>query len=299
MADPLVGAVAELLRHTARTEVVPRFRRLISGDVHEKAPGELVTVADRAAEKVITEGLRELLPGSVVVGEEGVAEDPSVLDRLHDAGAVWVVDPLDGTANFAAGRAPFVMMVALLRDGVTDAGWILDPRADSLAWALRGRGAYVDDRVIRTDGTDPVLRADDAAGARGNGRPAVRGELRGVVSSRFLPDPLAGRVRERSGELGQVLPGQHCAGREYFDIASGDQDFALFWRTLPWDHAAGVLLIEEAGGLVRRLDGDPYASNDDLERHGLLAAASEPIWREVRDTLFRTGEQRVNGGGSG
>ena len=70
-----------------------------------------------------------LLPGSAVVGEEAVAADPAMLDRLRDGGAVWLVDPVDGTANFAAGRGPFAVMVALLRERRTAAGWILDPRS--------------------------------------------------------------------------------------------------------------------------------------------------------------------------
>lgn len=268
MRDPLVYPVGQLLRDAARTAVLPMFRHLTRGDVQEKAPGEVVTVADREAERIITAGLRHLLPGSTVVGEEGVAADPTLLDRLGDPGPVWLVDPVDGTANFAAGRGPFVMMVALLSGGQTRAGWILDPRAGHLATVRRGRGAYLNGR--RVYATAPR---------------AGRAELRGVVLSQFLPVPMRDEVNTRAGALGAALPGQHCAGREYPDIVAGVQDFALFWRTLPWDHAAGALFAEEAGGVVRRLDGAAYAPTD-LDREGLLAASSEPVWREVRDTLF-------------
>ena len=77
----------------------------------------MVTVADRRAEELISAGLRRLRPGSVVVGEEAVADDPALLRHLRDGGDVWLVDPVDGTANFAAGRRPFALMVALLTDG--------------------------------------------------------------------------------------------------------------------------------------------------------------------------------------
>ena len=257
--------VGELLRHAARVAVLPLFQHLAEGDVEEKAPGELVTVADREAERVIGAGLLELSPRSVVVGEEGVAAEPALLDRLGDAGRVWLVDPVDGTANFAAGRSPFVMMVALLEDGITRAGWILDPLADSLVTAWRGEGAYLDGVRVR-------------AGGQGTGR------LSGVVAGKYLPEPLRFDVPRRAAALGDVLAGQHCAGKEYPAIVAGRQDYTLFWRTLPWDHAAGALFTEEAGGFVRRLDGSAYDVTDG--GLGLLAAVSEPVWRQVRDALF-------------
>ncbi|HEY0700993.1 MAG TPA: inositol monophosphatase family protein, partial [Micromonospora sp.] len=139
--EHLVEPVAALLRRAAAEAILPVFRRLDDSQIGEKAPGEVVTVADHRAEEIIAEGLPRLLPGSTVVGEEAVADDPTVLDRLRDPGAVWLVDPLDGTANFAAGHRPFAVMVALRRAGETAASWILDPVADSLAVAVAGAGA--------------------------------------------------------------------------------------------------------------------------------------------------------------
>jgi fructose-1,6-bisphosphatase/inositol monophosphatase family enzyme len=81
-----------------------------------------------------------------------------------------------------------------------------------------------------------------------------------------------------------VLPGNHCAGREDPDILRGVQDFVLFWRTLPWDHAPGVLLLQEAGGVARRFDGTPYEPGDD--RNGLLAAANLDVWTAVHEALL-------------
>jgi fructose-1,6-bisphosphatase/inositol monophosphatase family enzyme len=214
--------------------------------------------------------LLDLMPESIVVGEEAVAADRALLRRVRDGGPVWLVDPIDGTANFAAGRGPFKIMVALLRDGVTEASWILDPRADSLACAQRGAGAFVNGtRVWVAD------RADRT-------KPAT---LRGSMVSRFLPRAMRAGVEKRAGAFAEVLPGLHCAGQEYPDIVDGTQDFALFWRTLPWDHAPGALFAEEAGGVVRRLDGTPYDPTRET-RPGLLAAATDEIWRQVHATLF-------------
>ncbi|MEE6260260.1 inositol monophosphatase family protein [Plantactinospora sonchi] len=267
MADPIVDRVGALMREAATTAILPMFRRLDAADVTEKAPGELVTVADRQAEELLDAGLRRLLPGSEVVGEEGVAADPGVLDRLKGPGPVWLVDPVDGTANFAAGRQPFAVMVALREAGVTRTSWILDPVGDTLLVARAGDGAYRDGLAVRMS---PAALEPTA--------------LRGPAPTRFLPPDLRERILAGGHRLGELLPGLHCAGQEYADIVAGRQHFALFWRTLPWDHVPGTLLVEEAGGVVRRFDGSAYDPTDG--RPGLLAAASEQIWDTVHAALL-------------
>ncbi|WP_406072950.1 inositol monophosphatase family protein [Micromonospora sp. NBC_01638] len=267
MADTLLDDVGDLLREAADQVVLPLFRKLDDADVSEKAHGEVVTVADRRAEELLSAGLRRLRPGSMVVGEEGVADDPSLLRHLNDSGDVWLVDPVDGTANFAAGRRPFALMVALLTDGRPTAGWILDPLAETLATGRAENGTLLNGRPV--DSTAPV--------------PPL-GELRGAAMTRFLPPETGDRVRAGGRRLGELLPGQHCAGREYLDILTGEQQFALFWRTLPWDHAPGTLLVRAAGGVARRFDGVDYHPADDGS--GLLVAANEQVWAEVRDALL-------------
>lgn len=263
----MIDEVGELLRDAAARAVLPWFNQLSAEHIAEKAPGDLVTVADQQAEEIVTAGLRRLLPGSAVVGEEAVSADPGLLHRLRDAGKVWLVDPIDGTANFAAGRRPFVMMVALLDAGEPVASWIFDPIAGSLAVAERGAGCVVDGVRL---------------GGGVNGAPALDG-LRGALALRYLPGRLRRKVRAGAEQVGAVLPGQHCAGREHWDIATGTQDFALFWRTLPWDHVPGTLLVQEAGGVARRFDGGPYDFTDD--RSGLLVARTEAAWHELHRAL--------------
>ncbi|MEU1585669.1 inositol monophosphatase [Micromonospora sp. NPDC005710] len=269
MADTLLDDVGGLLWEAAEQVVLPLFRKLDDDDVSEKAPGEVVTVADRRAEDLLSAGLRRLRPGSVVVGEEGVADDPGLLRHLRDGGDVWLVDPVDGTANFAAGRRPFALMVALLTDGRPTAGWILDPLADTLAAGSADEGTLLNGRPVASAGSVPPL-----------------GELRGAAMTKFLPPETRDRVRAGGRRLGELLPGQHCAGREYLDILTGEQQFVLFWRTLPWDHAPGTLLVRAAGGVARRFDGVDYHPSDDGS--GLLVAANEQTWAEVRDALLST-----------
>jgi len=267
VADRLLEDVGALLREAAAEVVVPMFRRLDAADIAEKAPGELVTVADRRAEELISAGLRRLRPGSVVVGEEAVAEDPDLLRHLRGDGDVWLVDPVDGTANFAAGRRPFALMVALLSDGVPVASWVYDPLDGTMATCRAGAGTRLDGTPVRTTGSVPEV-----------------GALRGTAMTRFLPPATRQSVVAGGRRIGELLPGQHCAGREYLDLLTGAQQFVLFWRTLPWDHAPGALLVREAGGVARRFDGTDYHPADD--GRGLLVASSAEVWDEVRAALL-------------
>src|SRR4030095_3156841 len=107
---PDADRVTRLIQEAAAAEIMPRFRQLAAGDVREKAPGDLVTVADEAVEARLAPALEALLPGSVVVGEEAAAADPNLLNRLFDDQPVWIIDPVDGTSNFAEGRPAFAVM---------------------------------------------------------------------------------------------------------------------------------------------------------------------------------------------
>ena len=268
MSASLLDRVGVLMREVAAEVILPLFRALAAGDVEEKAPGELVTVADREAELRLTAGVSSLVPGARVVGEEAVAADPGLLAGLG-TGTVWLIDPLDGTANFVAGKACFAVMVALVREGETTAAWLLDPITNLLTRAERGAGAYLESERLTTDASSPGLAL-----------------LRGAVLSRYMPDALRQRVEQRSAQLGEVLPGMHCAGAEYPALASGRQDFALFYRTLPWDHAPGSLVLDEAGGVAARYDGTPYRPAEDVR--GLLVARNRAIWDEVQHALLQT-----------
>jgi fructose-1,6-bisphosphatase/inositol monophosphatase family enzyme len=268
--------VSELIREVAATIVLPRFRHLAADEVHQKSPGDLVTIADQESERALTRGLIALLPGSVVVGEEAVAADPSIVGRVGDRGAVWIVDPVDGTNNFAAGKTPFAVMVALIRDGEPVASWILDVVGDHLAVAEAGAGAYLDGVRIKTRTDDPGAAA-----------------LRGVVARHYLPADLRATVSANAPALGEVTNGHHCAGYEYPAVATDEQQFVLFWRILPWDHVPGSLIVREAGGTVLHLDGDPYHPAD--SERGLLVAPNDDVWHTVRDTLFPAGFKHAPG----
>jgi fructose-1,6-bisphosphatase/inositol monophosphatase family enzyme len=262
----VMDEVAAVMRFAAAEAIVPRFQKLRDGQIEEKTPGEVVTVADREAERIISPRLTALLPGSRVVGEEATAETPSLVDGL-DHGDVWLVDPLDGTANFVAGSPEFSMMIALMRHGRVVASWLLNPLSGQLAVAARGEGAFIDSERVRTTATS-----------------LLPGAWRGSVLARFLPEALKSKVEVHSSRFGAILPGAKCAGVDYPAVATGSQHFLMFWRLLPWDHAPGALLVEEAGGHVARLDGSEYRPSD--QQPGLLIAQNRDVWETVKTLLL-------------
>ena len=253
--------VVELMRETAAAELLPRFRNLAKHEIREKRPGDLVTVADLASEQRLASGLAKVLPGVPVVGEEGVHADPSLVDLIGRPGETcWVVDPLDGTANFAAGRDRFAMIVCLVHDRRTIGGWILDVPNDRMAAAEKGQGVTLDGAVVH--GTTPAGRPNGLLGDR------VRKEFDRQLS------PIQ---RARLGELTTL----RCAGREYIEMLAGQFSFCAYRMTKPWDHAAGALMLIEAGGGAVRFNGKPYGPADPME-FGIMASPTLQVLAEVR-----------------
>jgi len=150
-------------------------------------------------------------------------------------------------------------------DGEVQAGWIFDPLADRLCHARLGEGAFIDGTRIA---------------ARGSG---AKRPIAGISVLFMDPEQRARTIERASGTLDMVdIP--RCAAEQYPRVALGTNDMALFERTLPWDHAPGVLFLKEAGGEALRPDGSPYRVGD--RRTGLLAAASPALWDLGARTLF-------------
>jgi fructose-1,6-bisphosphatase/inositol monophosphatase family enzyme len=141
--DPVVA----LMRQVGRDIVMPRYQNLAAEEISEKAANDFVTIADKESEIRLAEGLASILPEAGVIGEEACAADPSILDRAGD-GLNWIIDPIDGTGNFASGKPPFGIMIALADNGATLAGWILDPLTGRLCHATMGGGSHVDGERI-------------------------------------------------------------------------------------------------------------------------------------------------------
>lgn len=259
--------VSEILEEVAKSEVMPRFRSLKEGDIQEKEHGDLVTVADVAAEKAIAPLLQDLVPGSLVVGEEAVAADPSLLKSLESDKPVWLIDPIDGTGNFAKGHPCFVVMVALVRAGEILAGWIHDPIAGETAAAMKGAGAERAGKRLK------VVKDDDPR--------ALHGALH---AGTFATPEMKALIKARRIHL-NTLHTLGSAGQEYLRLSAGEAGFTLFTKLMPWDHAPGAVIHSEAGGIGLTLDGVAYRPI--MHRSpALLIAPGQTAWDWLNKTLF-------------
>jgi fructose-1,6-bisphosphatase/inositol monophosphatase family enzyme len=270
--------VIQIMREVAAREIMPRFRNLEASDIAEKRnPSDLVTTADLEAERRLSAALTALESNSEVVGEEGAERDPGTLSLLGGEKPVWVIDPVDGTFNYARGRACFAVIVAFCMKGETLAGWILDPASDVVVSAIAGQGASItDERGCRR------LRVPNAKGI---------GDMSGSVGRRLGRLVKARRDSGLSGgPLKTVKYG--CTGREYMDLAQGTLDFAQYTRLKPWDHAAGVLIHAEAGGFNRLIESRAsYRPQPRVMEETILLAPDEGSW-EALHALFD--EHRIN-----
>lgn len=263
---PDLDRVAALIREVAEGEILPYFRQLSKEQVREKSgPNDLVTIADEAGERALSPRLMDILPGSTVVGEEAVSADPRVLDRVFGDDAVWIIDPVDGTINFANGNPTFAVIVALVRGGETLAGWIHDPCANRTAMAERGQGAWMDGLRLRVADPVPV----DA--------------MVGSLSTRFVDAATAERLGRRRSAIRETVC-LACAAHEYLRLVEGKSHFSLYHRLMPWDHAAGALLHAEAGGHSALVSGEPYRPT--VFDGSLLLAPDADSWETLRAALY-------------
>lgn len=263
--------IAALIRRVAEECILPRFQRLARHEVREKSPGDIVTSADLDAERRLTRLLSAALPGAAVIGEEAAAHDPAILARLGEHDAAWIVDPVDGTHQFAQGKPEFAVIVALVERGAVVAGWIHDPVRNTTVAAERGGGTWhlggqAEPTRLKLAPAPPLAMA--------------RGVLLGKLASGARAREVA-EARLAAGPIGLV----RSAGQIYLRLVEGQLEYAFFTRVLPWDHAAGWLIHAEAGGFGRFLDGASYSPS----RHigPILYAADRETWRTIAAALER------------
>ncbi|GGJ86421.1 inositol monophosphatase [Streptomyces camponoticapitis] len=264
-----LSAVEAAMRDAAAAEIMPRFRQLAAHEIVEKSgPHDLVTSADRGAEEHLTAALTALLPGSVVVGEEAVHADPAVYGALRGEAPVWIVDPVDGTRQFVRGEPGFCTLVALAQGGEVLASWTYAPARDEMATAVRGRGAWLDGTRLRCGAPEPGAVLDVAISHPDYTSPEEKRALLGVRDA----DDIAARP---------------CgsAGLEYLAVALGRLDAVAFSWELAWDHAAGLLLVAEAGGAQMTLTGEPFRVTGG-NALPFTAARDEATARRIRERLL-------------
>lgn len=266
-----LAALEKAVAQAGAAEIMPRFHALRDGDIREKTSRfDVVTDADEAAEAAIADYLRSTFPEAVIIGEESTARNPDMLTRIADAELAFIIDPLDGTKNFADSLPLFGTIVAVVSKDVVIGGLIHDPVTRRSAFALRGNGAW----LRNTDGSERALRAAP---------PAPMAQMEGIVGTHFLPEPLKSRVNANRARLG-LTTWFRCSAHEYRLIASGRCHVILYNKLMPWDHAAGWLMHQEAGGYSAHFDGSAYRPSHTTG--GLLCAPDEASWRMVHAALF-------------
>ncbi|MEL0105879.1 MAG: inositol monophosphatase family protein [Rhodospirillales bacterium] len=268
---PDIGTVIAILEEVAATEIMPRFRNLSSSEIGTKSgPRDLVTTADLESEKRLTQAFSELVPGCVVVGEEGADENPDILKALDREAPVWLVDPVDGTNNFAEGKECFAVMAAYLVKGETLAAWIHDPINNDTVWAARGEGAWLNQMQLN---------------------PTTPSDIKDMTAA-FGPK-LRKRLTENAN--GDAIPGNflwhRCVGRDYIGMAKGDIQFARYGgKVKPWDHAPGNLIHREIGGFSAMFDDkETYQPGwGILQNQYLVYAPNTAHWDTLHGLLSRS-----------
>jgi|TARA_R100000501_G_scaffold5025_1_gene11073 fructose-1,6-bisphosphatase/inositol monophosphatase family enzyme len=253
--------ILDLMRRVSERAILPRYRNLAAGEVEDKGGNDPVTIADKDSEALLREGLAAIDASLAFVGEETAHADPAILERLDRP--CWIVDPVDGTRNFAAGKPPFGIIIARADGGVAQSGWIYDCLTGRFCSAHRGAGAMID-------------------GERVASRPTGQSPPVAAISLIFMEEQRRDATRRHIAPAYELVDIPYCAAEQYPRLALGTNDVSIFERTLAWDHAAGVLWLNEAGGKAARPDGSPYRV-DEVGRTGLLGAASPALWDELAD----------------
>ncbi len=263
--------VINLVRRAAQSEIMPRYQNLADFEIASKSrDDDLVTQADLAAEAMITRGLLRLFPNAQVVGEEAVAKTPDLRDTMSDHEFTFVIDPIDGTWNYAKGVAVFGVILSVLRFGVPVFGILYDPMRDDYVIADH---ATQSTRFVPARGAARTLTTASEKSVE---------DLQGYVHLGLMP-------KDVQFELAPVLPNfrrttvLRCSCHEYRLIALGHADFCLSATLNPWDHAAGVLACQLAGGVAQFLDGSPYNARQTTGY--LLTATSQHTWDQIADLL--------------
>ena len=258
--------VASIVRETAEIDVLPRFQSLSENEIMEKAPGDIVTVADYDAEKRLTAALKEMAPGADILAEEAATQDGLDLEDYRSENATWLIDPVDGTRNFSKGDPTFAIVIAFVKGGQTEIAWIHLPVEDLTIIAERGSGAFINGGERLGISPPPELTG-----------------MTGLLNLRAMGDHISTEQIKERADTFSALKNFRCAGYDFVELARDRKHFSLYRRLWPWDHAAGTLIFQEAGGYAARVDGQPY---NPLSRiWGLLCAPDRQSWQNIHDHL--------------
>ncbi len=240
------------------------FGELEKLQVSLKGPANFVSAADRRAEETLYAELMKARPGYSFLGEEGGRREGD--DKTH----TWIVDPLDGTTNFLHGIPQFAISIALEREGTVVAGLIYNPANEEMFIAERGKGAFLNEQRVRVSGRKRLADAVIACGLPHRGRGDI--EL----------------ARKETSAMQEQVAGLRRFGAATLDlawVAAGRLDGYWERDLKPWDMAAGLIMVREAGGFVSDCNG-----GNDIFGKGHIAAGNETIQKELVALLKKAGK---------
>jgi fructose-1,6-bisphosphatase/inositol monophosphatase family enzyme len=266
-----IAFLIDQVRQAGEADIMPRFRNLVAGDIAEKTSAiDLVTQADLLAEEHITAALRQRFPQALIVGEEAYEADRSVVPALNRAELAFIIDPVDGTYNFAAGLPMFGTMLAVVANGETVAGIIHDPILGDTIAAVIGGGAYLQ----RRNGSSTRLQV---------AAPKPLAAMTGIVGWGHMAEPDRSRIAANMAKIRMSFY-YNCSAYEYWMLASGKIDFVAQQKLNPWDHLAGLLIHREAGGYSAQYDGSVHRPGE--MTGGIIAAADRDSWETIRQEII-------------
>lgn len=250
-----------LIRQHAGREIMPRFNQVAYS---LKKDGSLVTAADDAMQAAMIESLRTLWPEYTLLGEEMTGQQQQALLDEESAG-LWVLDPLDGTSNFASGVPIFSVSLALIKNNQVVLGMIYDPNRDELFSAIRGEGAWLNEQPLQAGTEREQLAQCTAQIDFKRLSPAMR-----VCLAR--EHPYASQRNFGSGAL------------DWCWLAAARSQVYIHGGQKLWDYAAGQLILEEAGGFASTFAGEPVFAKT-LTPRSVMAAVSEPLFQQLQQYL--------------
>lgn len=266
--------VTQHIREVSQAHILPYFRNLKAEHIAFKTGDDPVTIADKEAESALSTRLLDMLPGSKVVGEEAFAADSGILNRFSGESPVWIIDPVDGTRNFAKGNSEFGVIVALAKQNQVIAGWIYDPTSDEVVTAESGAGAYYKGRKLKVQPSRPLP------------------EMFGALAIRIVEPYRASKPLDKLPGSAPSFEDMKAGAHEYPRLVIDGPHFgkmaphplhfrASKMQTNSWDDAAGVLIHREAGGYGATWSGAPYSIA--VNNRGLLLAPDRDSWRELKN----------------
>ncbi|GAB3485550.1 inositol monophosphatase family protein [Marinomonas epiphytica] len=274
MQDELI----HIVRRAGQEIVMSKFRQLDLSDVATKSSlSDLVTIADHASEEFISTQIKQSFPNWAIVGEEAVAEDPKTTDLISSADTCVIIDPIDGTWNFAHGLSDFGIILAVVEKGVTQFGLLYDPVNDDWIYSHLGQGAYFQRTLPQEKGDTTVNAFAQPPKPLTIQAQTELTALAGIMSIHAYTGEKLKDFALKATHFARINNLPSCPA--YRMLAQGHFHFTLTYKMMPWDHAAGVLIYQEAGGVCRTLDGKEYQPT--LLDGEMLAAQSEQQWQAL------------------